>query len=62
MNWISSQSEQELRISMNKLGEGEKEFTGLGDGRDSSQKILLLTVLNLSFRICKIGISSTLLN
>lgn len=33
MNWISSQSEQELSISMNKLGEGERwEFMGLGDG------------------------------
>lgn len=28
MNWISSQSEQELRISMNKLGEGRE-----GDSR-----------------------------
>lgn len=30
MNWISSQSEQELRISMNKLGGGgeNREFMG----------------------------------
>lgn len=32
MNWISSQSEQELRISMNNLGEGEKGLHGAGRG------------------------------
>lgn len=30
MNWISSQSEQELRISMNKLEEGEEGIHGTG--------------------------------
>lgn len=33
MNWISSQSEQELSISMNKLGKGRNGNSwGLGDG------------------------------
>lgn len=41
MNWISSQSEQELRISMNKLGEEDMGIHEAGSWRNNS--VLRLT-------------------
>jgi hypothetical protein len=57
MNWISSQSEQELRISMNKLGRRTCGFTRL-DAAGATHGVLTLT----SYALVTSSASPTLLD